>query len=227
MLKKDNVSLSVIRRLPRYHRFLADLIKSGLTRISSKELSQRMGLTASQIRQDLNCFGGFGQQGYGYNIEQLHREIGSILGLDKQYPAILVGAGNIGRAITLNFDFSKMGFQLIGIFDINPSIIGMKIRDLTVKDASEMEAFCQEHHPRIAVLTVSRSAASGVAEKLIHQGISGFWNFSHYDFSVKYPGVLVENVHLSDSLMTLCYMVKDLSEKKCPEENPPKESLSK
>ncbi|MFT8889429.1 MAG: redox-sensing transcriptional repressor Rex [Ethanoligenens sp.] len=213
MLKKENVSLSVIRRLPRYHRFLADLMRSGITRISSKELSRRMGLTASQIRQDLNCFGGFGQQGYGYNVEQLHREIGVILGIDKQYPAIVVGAGNIGRAIALNFDFSQMGFEMIGIFDINPSIIGMPIRDLTVADVAGIEAFCQKHHPRIAVLTVSRSAAAEMAEKLIHLGVSGFWNFSHYDFSAKYPGVIVENVHLSDSLMTLCYMVKDLSEK--------------
>lgn len=213
MLKRENVSLSVIRRLPRYHRFLADLMRTGTTRISSKELSRRMGLTASQIRQDLNCFGGFGQQGYGYNVEQLHREIGLILGLDKQYPAILVGAGNIGRAIALNFDFSQMGFDLIGIFDIDPSIIGMQIGSLKVEDAADIDAFCREHHPRVAVLTVPRSAAEQMAEQLIHLGVSGFWNFSHYDFSVKYPGVLVENVHLSDSLMTLCYMVRDLSEK--------------
>ncbi|ADU26924.1 redox-sensing transcriptional repressor Rex [Ethanoligenens harbinense] len=213
MLKRENVSLSVIRRLPRYHRFLADLMRTGTTRISSKELSRRMGLTASQIRQDLNCFGGFGQQGYGYNVEQLHREIGLILGLDKQYPAILVGAGNIGRAIALNFDFSQMGFDLIGIFDIDPSIIGMQIGSLKVEDAAGIDAFCREHHPRVAVLTVPRSAAEQMAEQLIHLGVSGFWNFSHYDFSVKYPGVLVENVHLSDSLMTLCYMVRDLSEK--------------
>lgn len=188
-------------------------MRTGTTRISSKELSRRMGLTASQIRQDLNCFGGFGQQGYGYNVEQLHREIGLILGLDKQYPAILVGAGNIGRAIALNFDFSQMGFDLIGIFDIDPSIIGMQIGSLKVEDAAGIDAFYREHHPRVAVLTVPRSAAERMAEQLIHLGVSGFWNFSHYDFSVKYPGVLVENVHLSDSLMTLCYMVRDLSEK--------------
>lgn len=219
MLKKDNVSLSVIRRLPRYHRFLADLMKSGVMRISSRELSHRMGLTASQIRQDLNCFGGFGQQGYGYNVEQLYREIGLILGINKQYPAILIGAGNIGRAITLNLDFAQLGVQLIGIFDIDPSIVGTKIRDLTIKDASEIERFCQEHHPRIAALTVSRSAVAKVAEKLIQLGITGFWNFSHYDFSAKYPGVVVENVHLSDSLMTLCYMVKESSEKKISEQS--------
>lgn len=213
MLKRENVSLSVIRRLPRYHRFLADLMRTGTTRISSKELSRRMGLTASQIRQDLNCFGGFGQQGYGYNVDQLHREIGLILGLDKQYPAILVGAGNIGRAIALNFDFSQMGFDLVGIFDIDPSIIGMQIGNLNVEDVAGIDAFCRDRRPRVAVLTVPRSAAEQMAEHLIHLGVSGFWNFSHYDFSVKYPGVLVENVHLSDSLMTLCYMVKDLSEK--------------
>lgn len=221
MLKKDNVSLSVIRRLPRYHRFLADLMKSGVMRISSKELSQHMGLTASQIRQDLNCFGGFGQQGYGYNVEQLHREIGLILGIDRQYPAIVIGAGNIGRAITLNLDFSQLGVQLIGIFDVDPAIVGTDIRGLTIKDASEMECFCQEHHPRIAILTVSRSAVPEVAEKLIQLGVSGFWNFSHYDFSAKYPDVLVENVHLSDSLMTLCYKVKELSERNTSVPNQP------
>lgn len=212
MIKRDNISISVIRRLPRYHRFLGDLMRGGLTRISSKNLSQRMGLTASQIRQDLNCFGGFGQQGYGYNVQQLYQAIGQILGLDKQYPTILIGAGNIGRAIASNFDFSQLGFNLIGIFDINPEIIGMKIRDITITDVSQIEMFCQKFHPRTAVLTVSRSAAAEMAEKLIKLGVSGFWNFSHYDFSVKYPHIMVENVHLSDSLMTLSYMVKNQSE---------------
>ncbi len=208
MAKHDNVSLSVIRRLPRYYRFLADLKKSGTVRISSKELSQRMGLTASQIRQDLNCFGGFGQQGYGYNVAQLYEKIEQILGLDESFPAIVVGAGNIGRAIALNFDFSLLGFRLIGIFDIDPSLIGMTIRGIPVMDAAGIDAFCQKYQPRVAVLTVSRTAAAEMAEKLIGLGVTGFWNFSHYDFSGRHPEIQVENVHLTDSLMTLCYRVK-------------------
>lgn len=211
--KRENISLSVIRRLPRYHRFLGDLAHGGVTRISSKELSRRMGLTASQIRQDLNCFGGFGQQGYGYNVESLRRQIGVILGLENPCPAIIVGAGNIGRAIAMNFDFSEMGFSLEGIFDVNPAIVGTAVSGITVRDAAELDAFCARHAPRVAVLTVPRVAAYPTAELLISRGVVGFWNFSHYDFSVKYPGVVVENVHLSDSLMTLSYRVKDFMEK--------------
>lgn len=213
MPKRENISLSVIRRLPRYHRFLGDLARSGITRISSKELSNRMGLTASQIRQDLNCFGGFGQQGYGYNVEGLRAQIGVILGINKHYPAIIVGAGNIGRAMAMNFDFAELGFELTGIFDVDPAIVGTSIRGITVTHADGLEAFCRAHTPRAAVLTVPRSAAFPMAEQLIRLGVTGFWNFSHYDFSVKYPGVVVENVHLSDSLMTLCYRVKDFIEK--------------
>lgn len=213
MPKHDKVSLSVIRRLPRYYRFLGDLLKSGFSRISSRELSQRMGLTASQIRQDLNCFGGFGQQGYGYNVEALHGEVGSILGIGNSFPAIIVGAGNIGHAIAMNMDFDHMGFRLIGIFDNNPEVIGLSIRGIKVLDVSKLEEFCLANHPRIAVLTLPRGAAPVVSEQLIRLGVTGFWNFSHYDFSVKYPGVVVENVHLGDSLMTLCYMVRNQAAK--------------
>ncbi len=211
MLKRDrsNVSILVVRRLPRYHRFLGDLMRLGVTRISSKELSHYMGFTASQIRQDLNCFGEFGQQGYGYNVEQLRDAIGEILSLNKQLPAIVVGAGNIGRAIALNFDFTQLGFKLIGIFDIDPAIIGMKIRDIQISSISEVDDFCKKNHPKIAVLTVSRSAASNLATKLIDLGITGFWNFSHFDFSHENPNVVVENVHLGDSLMTLSYMMNN------------------
>lgn len=218
MPKRENISLSVIRRLPRYHRFLGDLAHGGVTRISSKELSKRMGLTASQIRQDLNCFGGFGQQGYGYNVETLRQQIGVILGLERPCPAIIVGAGNIGRAIAMNFDFSEMGFSLDGIFDVSPAIVGTAIRGITVRDAAGLETFCRQHTPRVAVLTVPRAAAFPTAELLIRHGVVGFWNFSHYDFSVKYPGVVVENVHLSDSLMTLSYRVKEFMEKAQNEE---------
>lgn len=210
MPKHDHVSISVVRRLPRYYRFLGDLIKSGFSRISSQELSQRMGLTASQIRQDLNCFGGFGQQGYGYNVELLSAEVGNILGTSMSYPIIIIGAGNIGRAITMNMDFKNMGFDLIGIFDNNPKVDGTVIRGLTVHNISELEQFCKEHHPKVAVLTVPRAAAPEIVETLIRLGVVGFWNFSHYDFSVKYKGIVVENVHLGDSLMTLCYMVKNM-----------------
>lgn len=208
MSKHEHVSLSVIRRLPRYYRFLDDLVRGGSTRISSKELSQKMGLTASQIRQDLNCFGEFGQQGYGYNTEVLFNEIGNILGTEKRYPTILVGAGNIGRAITLNLDFEELGFNLIGVFDIGADIIGQKVKDITISDISSLENFCAQNHPMIAILTVPRNAAARMADRLVNLGIRGIWNFSHYDLAVKYPDIAVENVHLGDSLMTLCYMVK-------------------
>lgn len=212
MAKREHVSMSVIRRLPRYYRFLGDLIKTGMTRISSKELSLRMGLTASQIRQDFNCFGGFGQQGYGYNAALLRDEISSILAIGEQYPSIIIGAGNIGRAIALNMDFENMGFKLLGIFDNNPEIIGQKLGNQTVLDIRALEDFCAECKPQIAVLTVPRQAAPEISERLIASGVKGFWNFSHYDFSVRHPGVVVENVHLGDSLMTLSYMVKHLDE---------------
>lgn len=217
MSKNEHVSISVIRRLPRYYRFLGELVKTGVTRISSRELSQKMGLTASQIRQDLNCFGGFGQQGYGYNTGLLRSEVGSILGLNSKKPTILVGAGNIGRAIALNMDFENLGFNLMGIFDINKEIIGTEIRDVSVMDMSMLEDFCKEHHPQIAILTVPHAVAPSIVDHLIGLGIIGFWNFTHYDFSVKYPGVVIENVHLGDSLMTLSYLVKNLNGK---EESP-------
>ena len=209
MPKHDKISMSVIRRLPRYYRFLGELSKSGITKISSRELSQRMGLTASQIRQDLNCFGGFGQQGYGYNIDQLHTEISSILGIGSGRPAIIVGAGNIGRAMAMNIDFDGMGFHLAAIFDNNPRLIGTKVQNITVQNVTNLEAYCTEHKPSIAVLTVPRSAAEKISERLIRLGVTGFWNFSHYDLSIRYPDVVVENVHLGDSLMTLSYMMKN------------------
>ena len=213
MAKHDRVSISVVRRLPRYFRFLGDLIKSGFSRISSKELSQRMGLTASQIRQDLNCFGGFGQQGYGYNVEMLEAEIGNILGTGMVYPAVIIGAGNIGRAIAINMDFENMGFKLIGIFDTSPDVVGTFIRDIMVLNISNLEVFCTINKPKIAVITVPREATPVIAEQLIRLGVTGFWNFTHYDFSNKYKDIAIENVHLGDSLMTLCYKIKNMPEK--------------
>lgn len=211
-MAKGNVSLSVIRRLPRYHRFLKDLLASGTVRISSGDLSAKMGLTASQIRQDLNCFGGFGQQGYGYNVKDLYEEIGHILGLDKHRKAILLGVGNLGRAIALHMDFASRGFQLIGIFDSNPALVGMEVGSLTVRDSAELDSFCEYTHPDVAILCIPKEAAQNTAALLIRHGIRGFWNFSHYDLALDYEGVAVENVHLGDSLSTLCFRINELEQ---------------
>lgn len=204
------VSLSVIRRLPRYYRFLGELLKNGSHRISSRELSARMGLTASQIRQDLNCFGGFGQQGYGYNVEALHGEIGHILGVDRNYKTIVIGMGNLGRAIVNHMVFASKGFELAALFDNNEQVVGESVRGLPVRDMATLERYCHENKPDIAVLCVPRASAAAMADKLIAFGVRGFWNFSHYDIALEHPTVAVENVHLSDSLMTLCYKFKDL-----------------
>ncbi|WP_040196570.1 redox-sensing transcriptional repressor Rex [Candidatus Soleaferrea massiliensis] len=210
MPKDQNVSLSVIRRLPRYYRFLGELLRNGVERISSKELSARMGLTASQIRQDLNCFGGFGQQGYGYNISALYVEIGNILGINKGFETILIGAGNLGRAITKHMNFEKIGFHLAGIFDVDPHIIGQRIIGLTIQNIDNLDSFCKQHHPVVAVLCVPQQTARDLANHLVELGVKGFWNFSHYDLTVDFENVIVENVHLGDSLMTLCYRVNEL-----------------
>lgn len=209
MSNHSGISPSVIKRLPRYYRFLGDLMGAGIVRISSKELSSRMGLTASQIRQDLNCFGGFGQQGYGYNVRQLHDEIGEILGLNRTHSAVLIGAGNLGRAIVNHMTFEKKGFQLIGIFDKKESLTGQLVKGFPIRSIDGLDDFCKEQHPDIAILCIPRAEASEVADQLIHLGIKGFWNFSHYDLSVRHPNIPVENVHLGDSLMTLCYNVNE------------------
>lgn len=208
------ISKAVIKRLPRYYRFLGELLKSGAVRISSRELSDRMGLTASQIRQDLNCFGGFGQQGYGYNIQELHEEIGKILGLDHRSDAILIGAGNLGRAVANHMDFDQRGFHLIGIFDQNPELIGQRIKDIPIMHTDEIEEFCKTHSPVIAILCIPKTATKAISDRLISLGIHGFWNFSHYDLLDRHSGIVVENVHMSDSLMTLSYEIKELQKKK-------------
>lgn len=205
MAKGEHISMSVVRRLPRYYRFLYDLKENGIIRISSRELSQRMGLTASQIRQDLNCFGGFGQQGYGYMVEQLYTEIGHILGMDILTPAILLGAGNMGRAIANHMDFEQRGIRLASIFDDSPAILGQKIRNIEVLPTEKIDEICRENKIEAAILCIPKEAASAIVERLISLGVRGFWNFSHFDISYHYPGVLVENVHLGDSLMTLSY----------------------
>ena len=209
MQKKNKISMSVIRRLPRYFRFLTELERRGINRISSRELSDRMGLTASQIRQDLNCFGGFGQQGYGYMVRQLRGEIGSILGLDAKHKTIMIGAGNLGRAVASHMAFEMQGFSLIGIFDQNQAVIGQSIRGVPVMDINVLDDFCRDNKPTVAILCLPMLAAEQVGKRLIALGIKNFWNFSHYDFSVEYPDVVVENVHMNDSLMTLCYRISN------------------
>ncbi len=208
MKDSSSISVQVIKRLPRYHRYLEDLRNAGVVRISSKELSQRMGVTASQIRQDLNCFGGFGQQGYGYNIEQLYNEIGNILGLNNTARAVLIGAGNLGRAIATHLRFDLRGFELIGVFDNNPNIIGREVGGVKVSPSSELETFCRENSPTAAILCVPTDAASEIVSHLISFGVKGFWNFTQYDISHYYNNISVENVHLGDSLMTLRYQIK-------------------
>ena len=204
-MSSNIISDSVIKRLPRYYRFLGELKTAGMTRISSRELSEKMGLTASQIRQDLNCFGGFGQQGYGYNIELLQSEIGRILGLDNPKTAILIGIGNLGRAVTMHINFESKGFRLIGLFDSKESLVGQVIKHLPIRSTYTIDEFCKENLPDVAILCIPKNAAMVMADQLVGLGIKGFWNFSHYDLALKYPGVKVENVHFGDSLMTLSY----------------------
>ncbi|WP_461206630.1 redox-sensing transcriptional repressor Rex [Clostridium sp. DL1XJH146] len=205
--KKSNVSMAVIRRLPKYHRYLQELIKNDIDRISSRELSQKIGFTASQIRQDLNCFGDFGQQGYGYNVSDLYREISIILGLDFQYKTVIVGAGNIGQAIANYTEFNRLGFELKGIFDVNPKLIGLKIRDVEVKDIDSLNDFLSNCEVDIAVICVPGENAQKVCEIVVKNGVSGIWNFAPVDIETP-ENVTVENVHLSESLLTLTYLLK-------------------
>lgn len=202
---EQRISISVIRRLPRYYRFLYDLKENGIARISSRELSAKMGLTASQIRQDLNCFGGFGQQGCGYPVEQLYNEIGKIMGMDYHTPAILIGAGRLGRTLATQMKFESKGVELIGIFDISAAIIGSTVGELKVRSTEELETFCTEHKPQMAIMCIPKEAAPDVVDKLVGYGVRGFWNFSHYDINFTHTDAVVENVHLGDSLMTLSY----------------------
>ena len=202
------ISISVIKRLPRYYRFLGILKNAGMVRISSRELADRMGLSASQIRQDLNCFGGFGQQGYGYNIESLQNEIGKILGVNSGLNTILIGAGNLGKTLAEKMEYEKYGFKLIGIFDKNEALSGQVLRGLPVRPASDIEDFCKENGVKVAILCIPYEEAVSLSELLVETcGIKGFWNFSHYNINERYPRVIVENMHFNDSLMTLCYQV--------------------
>ncbi|MBE7027875.1 MAG: redox-sensing transcriptional repressor Rex [Ruminococcaceae bacterium] len=209
--ERKDVPLIVIRRLPRYYRYLSDLKKQGITRISSSALSKKMGVTASQIRQDFNYFGEFGQQGYGYNVEHLRDEIADILGLKNGYKTIIIGAGNLGHALANHTNFKKRGFSLIGIFDKNPDIIGKTIAEIEVMDIKDLESFMKSEKPDIAILSLPKSAVREVAIEVCRLGIKGIWNFSYWDPDI-FIDVPLENVHLSDSLMTLSYNISKKEE---------------
>ena len=205
MNRNSTVSAAVIKRLPRYYRFLGELMQRGVDRISSRELSEMMNVTASQIRQDLNCFGGFGQQGYGYRVEALHDEIGRILGVDRRFRTIIIGAGNLGRAIAAHMDFNSRGCELVGIFDSDKSLKGSKAGSLSIRHIKELESFCAIKKPVTAVLCIPKDSAQEIADRLIGLGVRAFWNFSHCDLSFGQDGIVVENVHLGDSLLRLTY----------------------
>lgn len=204
MMDNLGISQAVIGRLPRYYRYLGELKDEGIERISSRELSILMHVTASQIRQDLNHFGGFGQQGYGYNISYLYEEIAKILGLDKTHKLVVIGAGHLGQALSNYVNFEKRGFHIKGIFDANPELVGTKIRDVTVAGMDELEMFVKQNDIDIAVLTIPKNSAVKVAADLVNYGIKAIWNFAHVDLNVP-DSVVVENVHLSESLMCLSY----------------------
>jgi len=202
------ISLAVVRRLPRYYRYLGDLLDSDILRTSSMDLSERMNITASQIRQDFNNFGCFGQQGYGYDVEFLYNEIRKILGLDKTYKMIICGAGNIGQALANYTNFEKRGYHFTALFDINPKLIGLTVRGLEIYDIDRLETYLDENPIDIAVLTLPKTSSVKVAQTLFRHGIKGIWNFSHVDLNAP-ADVIVENVHLTDSLMTLSYKLHE------------------
>ncbi len=205
-MDEKEISQAVIGRLPRYFRYLGELKDEGVERVSSQELSRLMQVTASQIRQDFNNFGGFGQQGYGYNVEYLYQEIGNILGLDEEHHLIILGAGNLGQALANYVNFERRGFLMKGIFDVNEALWGKQVRDMTVQPLHDLEHFIKEQEIDIAVLTLPKTEAVGMAERLIKCGIKAIWNFAHVDLKVP-EEVVVENVHLSDSLMKLSYNI--------------------
>ncbi len=208
-MKKDNISDAVIRRLPRYYRQLTDLCNQGIVRISSQSLGQEMGITASQIRQDFSCFGEFGQQGYGYHVEELRREIGQILGVDKDHHLIMIGVGNLGHALLQNFPFAQTGFTVDAAFDVAPNLIGTMINNVPVYAMADLAGFIREHNVDVVVLTVPQSVAQDMATSLIDMGIKGFWNFTNVELASDLPEVKFENIHFADSLLTLSYRVEN------------------
>ena len=206
-MRERYVSPSVIRRLPKYHRCLKELERNGVERISSSLLAETLGFTASQVRQDFSCFGGFGQQGYGYNVANLRNEIATIIGIDQCHTAALIGVGNLGHALVNNFDFKKSGFELEVAFDANPELVGTKIGDVEIRDISELKSYFEKSPFDIAVLTVPKDVARELAQTLAELGVRGIWNFTNIDFTLEELGIKVENVHFADSLKVLCYEV--------------------
>jgi redox-sensing transcriptional repressor len=212
LVAKDNqVSITVVRRLPKYYRYLTELKEKGISRISSQELSVLTGFTASQIRQDFNNFGGFGQQGYGYNVEDLHRELKKILGLDSNYNAVIVGAGNLGQAIANYKGFEDAGFKVLSLFDRNPRVIGLKIRDIEIRDIETIDSFIKENNVQIGIITTPKESAQSVADIYVKNGIKGIWNFAPTDLVVP-DNVVVEHVRLNESLFVLSYFLRAMNE---------------
>ena len=206
---EKEISQAVIRRMPRYYRYLGDLLDEGVERISSNDLSNRMRVTASQIRQDLNNFGGFGQQGYGYNVQLLYDEIGKILGLDQHHNIIIIGAGNLGQALANYMKFEKLGFVITALFDVKPELKGKKVRDIPIYMLDELDEYCKNNKVDIAALTMPKSKADMIAKHLVEVGVNAIWNFAHVDLDIDLEdkNVVVESVHLSDSLMQLSYNI--------------------
>ena len=211
MDRDSKVSITVIRRLPKYYRYLEDLLRKGINRISSQELSRMTGFTASQIRQDLNNFGGFGQQGYGYNVEELHSQLGKILGLNQIYNTVIAGAGNLGQAVANYKGFEDAGFKIISLFDKNPKLIGLKIRDIEIRDVDEMEGYIKENDVKIGIITTPKENAQDIAEIYMKSGIKGIWNFAPADLKINNE-IVIENVHLNESLFTLAYFLNNTSD---------------
>ena len=214
--KDRKISVPVIKRMPKYYCVLDELKMSGVERISSKELAARMGTTASQIRQDLNCFGGFGQQGYGYSVNGLLNEIGNILNVKAVYNAVLIGAGNLASAVAFHLEYLDRGLRVIGVFDNVPKNIGKSINGISTRSIDEIEDFCSSNHVDAAILCVPKAIAGEAAEKLYSAGIRNFWNFSRYDILLRHDDVIVEDLSISESLMVLCYRISESRDKKTP-----------
>ena len=206
-MQEKEISQAVIRRMPRYYRYLGELLEDGVERISSNDLSKIMNVTASQIRQDLNNFGGFGQQGYGYNVKFLYEEIGKILGLNQKHNIIVIGAGNLGQALANYVKFEKLGFVITALFDVNPALEGVTVRGIKIHMLDELDDYCKDHVVDIAALTMPKEKADAIANRLVNLGIQAIWNFAHVDLDLIDKDVVVENVHLSDSLMQLSYNI--------------------
>ena len=208
-MRKQNVSGAVIRRLPRYYRHLNELNQAGVVRISSSALGKSMGLTASQIRQDLSCFGEFGQQGYGYNVDNLLNEIVDILGMNRGHTAVILGVGTLGRALIENFNFGWSGFHLNAAFDVRPEVVGQIMAGTPIFHIDQLENYLREHPASVGVLTVPRSIAEEMADRLVKSGVKGIWNFTNTELNIREEGIFIENVHFSDSLQTLSYMISE------------------